>query len=164
MSKVVSFTVTIDGVEKQIKNLGQLEETLKAVKKNSKTVDFGTKDLQAYQKAQGALVAQQVKHRAEVNRLKNENLALDKTYRGQSARLINLRNRYKDLAIQNKQNTAEGRALLRNITNLDQKLKGIDASVGQYQRNVGNYFGAFQRFGGQLTRLLGEHPRLRARE
>ena len=74
MSKVVSFTVTINGVEKQIKNLDQLEQTLKAVKKNSKSVDFGTNELKSYQKAQGALVAQQVRHRAEVNRLKNENI------------------------------------------------------------------------------------------
>ncbi len=56
-----------------------------------------------------------------------------------SKELNNNRKAYKDLAVQNKENTAEGQALLKNITELDKKLKDVDATVGQHQRNVGNY-------------------------
>lgn len=60
-------------------------------------------------------------------------------YSQESARLNELRKRYKDLAVQNKENTAEARKLLNEIGALDTKLKRIDATVGQHQRNVGNY-------------------------
>lgn len=64
---------------------------------------------------------------------------LNSAYKQESARLNKLRNDYKDLAVQNKTNTKEARAMLQEITKLDAKLKSIDATVGQNQRSVGNY-------------------------
>ena len=63
-------------------------------------------------------------------------------YKQKSKQLNDLRNEYKNLAAQNKQNTAEAKALLTQVTALDQELKSIDATVGQHQRNVGNYSSA----------------------
>jgi myosin heavy subunit len=63
-------------------------------------------------------------------------------YKQKSALLNNLRNEYKNLAAQNKQNTAEAQALLTQVSALDKELKTIDATVGQHQRNVGNYSSA----------------------
>jgi hypothetical protein len=60
-------------------------------------------------------------------------------YQKESRRLTELRNRYKDLAIAEKENTAEAKALLKEVVALDKKLKDLDASVGQNQRSVGNY-------------------------
>lgn len=60
-------------------------------------------------------------------------------YAQQSKRLNELRRAYKDLAIQEKENTAEAQKLISEITELDAKLKKVDATVGQHQRNVGNY-------------------------
>ena len=73
------------------------------------------------------------------NRQTRETEKLNSAYKQESARLNELRNNYKNLAIQNQQNTKEGKALLKTITELDTKLKKIDASVGQNQRSVGNY-------------------------
>lgn len=64
---------------------------------------------------------------------------LNSAYKQESARLNKLRNDYKDLAVQNKTNTKEARAMLQEITKLDAKLKSVDATVGQNQRSVGNY-------------------------
>jgi TP901 family phage tail tape measure protein len=72
-------------------------------------------------------------------RQRRETEKLNSAYKQESARLNELRNNYKNLAIQNQQNTKEGKALLKTITELDAKLKKIDASVGQNQRSVGNY-------------------------
>ena len=53
-----------------------------------------------------------------------------------------LRNQYKALS-ETERNSTTGQAILQNITKLDTELKDIDESMGQYQRNVGNYKQAF---------------------
>ena len=60
-------------------------------------------------------------------------------YEKQSIKLNILRTSYKNLAVQGKENTREARNLKREIDGLDKSLKKVDASVGQHQRNVGNY-------------------------
>ena len=85
----------------------------------------------------------------------NENNA----YTKQSKELNTLRNQYKNLAAQNQSNTKEAKALLAEITKLDAKLKGIDKTVGQSQRNVGNYTSALDRLKGVgigVTNVLGQ--------
>ena len=70
-----------------------------------------------------------------------------------SAELNKARKAYKDLAVTNQENTTEGKELLATITQLDQKLKAVDATVGQHQRNVGNYEGATKSLKLQLREL-----------
>ena len=80
-------------------------------------------------------------------------------YSQQSKQLNTLRNQYKNLAAQNKSNTKEARALLKEITKLDTKLKGIDRTVGQAQRNVGAYeraLGGLRGVGMGVTNMLGK--------
>jgi len=91
----------------------------------------------------------EAKAREKVSR---ETAKQNSAYSQESARLNELRKRYKDLAVQNKENTAEARNLLTQITALDGKLKQIDATVGQHQRNVGNYQQAL----GKLSGFLGQ--------
>jgi TP901 family phage tail tape measure protein len=76
-------------------------------------------------------------------------------YQQESKRLNEMRKEYKDLALQEQQNTATARALLKEITALDGKLKQVDATVGQHQRNVGNYDGAISKLKGGLRGVTG---------
>jgi TP901 family phage tail tape measure protein len=76
-------------------------------------------------------------------------------YAQESKRLNEMRKEYKDLALQEQQNTATARALLKEITALDGKLKQVDATVGQHQRNVGNYDGAIGKLKGGLKGVTG---------
>ena len=78
-------------------------------------------------------------------------LGLTNAYQQESKKLNDLRNKYKNLAVQNKENTKVGQAYLKQITKLDKKLKDIDKSVGQNFRSVGDYKGAI----GTLTPVLG---------
>lgn len=73
-----------------------------------------------------------------------------------SRELNEARKAYKDLAVTNKQNTTEGRDLLDTITKLDTQLKSVDATVGQHQRNVGNYEGATKSLKLELRELITE--------
>ena len=70
-----------------------------------------------------------------------------------SAELNKARKAYKDLAVTNQENTAEGKELLATVTQLDAQLKKVDATVGQHQRNVGNYEGATKSLKLQLREL-----------
>lgn len=86
--------------------------------------------------------------------LNNETQKSTSAYKEQSKLLNKLRNDYKDLAVQEKTNTKEAKDLLAQITKLDNKLKGVDASVGQYQRNVGNYGSAWEGLKGKWKSLV----------
>ena len=67
------------------------------------------------------------------------NKGLTGEYDKQSRRLNELRKKYKNLAVAGKENTAEAKKLIIEVTELDEKLKAVDKSVGQTQRSVGNY-------------------------
>lgn len=60
-------------------------------------------------------------------------------YQKQSKRLNELRNEYKSLRLETGKSTDETEALREEIQKLDKTLKDVDAEVGQFQRNVGNY-------------------------
>ncbi len=81
---------------------------------------------------------------------------LNSLYAQESKRLNELRKKYKDMALAEKESSKEAKVLLKEITALDSKLKRVDASVGQFQRNVGNYAGAIAGFGRQIRGLGGE--------
>ena len=82
--------------------------------------------------------------RKQAKELAKEELGLNSEYSKQSKTLNDLRKQYKELALTNKGNTQEAKALLQQVTQLDKKLKDVDATVGQHQRNVGNYSDALR--------------------
>lgn len=65
------------------------------------------------------------------------------SYNDLNNQLKALRQQYKALS-ETERNSTTGQSILVNINKLDTQLKDIDASMGQYQRNVGNYKGAFE--------------------
>ena len=73
-----------------------------------------------------------------------------------SKQLNEARKAYKDLAVTNQTNTQEAQDLLKTITALDKQLKEVDATVGQHQRNVGNYEGATRNLKTELRQLVKE--------
>lgn len=73
-----------------------------------------------------------------------------------SKQLRDAQKAYKDLAVTNQANTQEAKDLLQTITKLDKQLKEVDATVGQHQRNVGNYEGATRNLKVELRQLVRE--------
>ena len=61
------------------------------------------------------------------------------SYRALNQELVNLRNEYKNLSEAERNNAEVGGAMLSRIQELDTELKSIDATMGNYQRNVGHY-------------------------
>lgn len=113
----------------------------------------------ATQQAQTKLLIEEEKlKQAALRTAKAENATKEKTlslYQQESRKLNDLRNAYKNLAVQNKGNTKEAKALLAQIVPLDAKLKAIDQTVGQSQRNVGNYGNALGSLKLKFSQLAG---------
>jgi TP901 family phage tail tape measure protein len=121
--------------------------------------EFNAKQAEAQKTmlATAKLEEQNIKLLQQKERLKQQELRTQKlanqeskktltAYQQESKALTEMRNRYKDLAVQKmkgvkltKQEQAEFRRLLPQIRQTDEALKKIDASAGQFQRNVGNY-------------------------
>jgi|GEM_PF-2597372 len=159
--QVVGFEIVIDGLGRSIETATELKRAIafvnEEIKKTSdvqelKKLEAKLIDLKAAQMEVNKVVREQIKTRNE------EITATDKAngaYRKLSKELNDQRNRYKDLAAAEQDTSQEARDLLVSITALDKKLKGIDASVGQFQRNVGGYTEALSNFFPKLGGTIG---------
>lgn len=68
------------------------------------------------------------------------------------AQLAQLKQEYRGLSAAQREG-AEGQALLKSIADLDSEVKKLDASMGDHQRNVGNYQSALQGLNGGAARV-----------
>lgn len=75
----------------------------------------------------------------EARRTEKSQRFLSSAYKQQSKELNDLIERYRQLALTNRENGVVGRGLLQNIREQDARLKSLDAQVGRNQRNVGAY-------------------------
>lgn len=159
--KVIGFKIQIEGLAGTIETATQLKRQiaeLNAELKKTADVDEIKKlekkliDLKAAQSLVNDVTREQVKLRKE------EIAGIDKSqgaYRKLSKELNDQRNRYKDLAAAEQESSQEAQDLLVSINALDKRLKGIDATVGQFQRSVGGYTEALGQFFPKLGGTIG---------
>lgn len=144
--------------------------------KLNKSLDDSVKTIKEYTAAQEAVKQseielakirqQQAKAVQEEEKAKQQQIRTDKLqnaqkekqislYQKESQKLNELRKAYKELALAGRENGVVAKGLIQDIQQLDAKLKKVDASVGQFQRNVGNYTGALDTFRTGVTNILG---------
>lgn len=146
-------------IKKLNDELEKAQKTITELNNANKAATQGEIELAKIRQAQAK--ALQEEEKAAQQKLRTEKLAnseKQKTltlYQQESKTLNDLRNRYKDLALAGRENGIVAKGLLQDITKLDAKLKNVDASVGQFQRNVGNYTSALDSFKGSATNILG---------
>ena len=160
--KVIGFKIQIEGLAGTIETATQLKRQIADINaelKKTADVDEIKKlekklvDLKAAQSLVNDVTREQIKLRKE------EIAGIDKSegaYRRLSKELNDQRKRYKDLAAAEQASSQEARDLIVSIGQLDKKLKGIDANVGQFQRNVGGYTEALSNFFPKLSGTLGQ--------
>ncbi len=139
LEKTNKKLVELEKVEKAVA-VGELE-LAKIRQQNAKAIQEEEKAAQQKLRTDKAASAQRGKELTE--------------YQKQSKALNDLRNSYKELAVAGRENGKVAKGLLQDITKLDTKLKQIDKTVGQNQRNVGNYSSAFEKFGSITNNILG---------
>jgi len=161
MAKVLGFSINIEGTERAVETAEELRRAIADVNKElKKTGDVDEikrleKELIALKGSQqdvNAQIREEIKlRRIELNAVDDASGSYEKL----SRTLNEQRKRYKDLAAAGKQFTNEAIDLRTEITTLDQRLKQIDASVGQFQRNVGGYTEALAQFFPRVTQSIG---------
>ena len=124
--------------------ISDLKDALLNVDKASEDYDKGLK-----------LLREDQQRLNEVNALTKKSVdALPGSYYALNAELVQTRKNYKELTAEERDNVEKGGAMLKRIQELDTQLKALDADMGQYQRNVGNYESAFNNFGDTLTKTF----------
>lgn len=124
-------------------------EKLNAVQKERIRLQEKLNTLETQEYQANEKLKQQIKERTAQKAAENSE------YKKLSLSLSENIKKYKDLAAAEKATTAEGKKLLQTIQDQDKKIKQIDASVGQHQRNVGNYTSALKGLGRQFLGALG---------
>jgi hypothetical protein len=143
-NKIQKQSIEIQKLQEQVK-----QQAIKSEKEQERLQQERIKTQKAESQEKSRLAAESAK---AVKASENE----ASSYARLSKELNNARKAYKDLAVQNQENTAEGQQLLRQVQDLDSQLKKVDATVGQHQRNVGNYEGATKNLKTELRALTKE--------
>jgi hypothetical protein len=116
-------------------------------------------------KAENDLNQQKARSEAITNKLTRSEQMLQSAYSRVNGWLGKLRSEYRDLAIKKELNgklTDKEITRMQNIevrmTSYDNALKKVDASMGNHQRNVGNYAMAYNGLGNSVNQLSREMP------
>ncbi len=145
--KVIYFKMEVDGIETTFRSAGELKKELKAVKDAMKDAN-GDEFLELEKKSlklRASLKDVEAEQRSIIKALQASETGME-SYDRLSYSLGELRNAYRQLSKEERQNADVGGELLKSINRLDTELKEIDATMGNFQRNVGNYKSAFDGF------------------
>lgn len=141
----------------------QITELTKAQKELKKQYDAGKVSAEdyavaneTYAKGLALLKGEYKTLTAEATKNISVNASLGTSYNEIASRVAQLQKQYKALSASQRE-SAEGKALLKNIADQKQALKDIDYTMGDFQRNVGNYpnamAGAFSPLDGILQNV-----------
>jgi hypothetical protein len=116
-------------------------------------------------KAENDLTKQKERSEAITQKMTRSEQMLQSAYSRVNGWLGKLRNEYRDLAIKKELNGKLTDDEIRRMTNIegrmqsyDNALKKVDASMGNHQRNVGNYAMAYNGLGNSVNQLTREMP------
>ena len=126
---VLNFKIT--GTE----TVGEIKNHLKDLKK---VLNDTTKGSEEYKESVKGIAETQRVLTGVMNETKFSVDYAKGSYNALNQELVNTRRAYKELS-EEERNSASGQEMLQKIQNLDSELKSLDATIGQYQRNVGHY-------------------------
>ena len=155
----------IQAVVEQQKAIDGLKATISDLKKQQKEIDTTTKEgAKAYDENAKMIVVNEAQLKT-LNQTMNANKRIVEAnsagtneqtgaYQRLSQQYTALAQKAKDMAVVYGTNSQATIKAQQEAKNLSDRLKEIDASVGQNQRNVGNYSGALEDFKGSLLTLI----------
>lgn len=164
-------------VGKSAEDLANVRSRMDALKDAQRRLKTEMKELQAVQLKNGQMNAEDAKTLAELNRQYADNAAelkqltaQEKVYTSQiqiatqndrqygdsiielGAQLAQLKQQYRSLSAAQRESDA-GKAMQKQIADLDAQVKQFDASLGDHQRNVGNYTSALLGLNGNVAKV-----------
>ena len=144
--QVIGFSIQINGVQTAIANQQQLTAQIAASRAALATLPIGSQAYNDMSASVGRLTNAQRTMRDAARQAQQQSVieaeSGSRSYRSMSTELNLLRERFRSFS-EAERNSNIGRQTLQNIQGLDRELRQLDANMGQYQRNVGNYASAF---------------------
>lgn len=120
-----------ESTEKSINSVKDLKQEIADLRDRLVTLDKGSDD---YKATVQELIDAQVKLKEVMNAGKNETQAAEGSYNALSQRMSALKQVWKEAT-----DEATRDEIGKQIAEINAQLKGMDASIGNFQRNVGNY-------------------------
>ena len=156
VARMQELKAGIDATNARIKQITKdYDEGRMAVDDYNQELQENLEELQKLRTEQGDV-------RSSLNASTKALLSAKGSYVEMSQTLGQLRNAYRQLSKEQREG-AFGTEMLNNIRRMDKELKAIDASMGNFQRNVGNYASAAKGFtplNFQVQQLARELPSL----
>jgi len=154
MAEVIAFEIQINGIQTVVSNVEQLNQAVRQTQTAFRNATFGTPERAALQTQLNQLTAAQTQLNQQQRAAAAATGLAVGSYRAMNLELGQLRTRYRDLSAEDRNGTI-GQNLQRQIQGLNTELVRLDAGIGNYQRNVGNYASAFKGLGGVFANVLG---------
>lgn len=156
MAKVIGLSIEIDGLSDITKQVVGLEQELKQLNTELKNVEVGSDayiDLRNQVAATKEQLSQAKKEQKDFVKSAEATKEAEGSYYALNQQLVDLKKQYKSLSAAERE-SAKGTELQSKIKALDTELKDIDGSIGQFQRNVGNYPKTFAIINRSLIRSI----------
>lgn len=145
----IKRVITIES-SKSLNTLNNLNARIKELKGTMGDLDITTEEYR--QVSEEVTQLENVKR----NAIRGVTAAVEGSYNAYSKELSILQKHRKTL----NENTQEYRDMTKRVAELQQKLKDMDADVGVYSRNVGNYSSAFDGLQGSVDNAAKKLPQL----
>lgn len=170
-AEILNTVISYDNKAKELNerlsiNKTKLDEIRRELSNLSKELSKGTISQQEYLRIvsdltikERDLVQQNKQYTSLLNAHSKAMVSTSGSYNEMSAAVVQLENRFRNLSEAQRQGD-QGVGLIKQIKKLKDELKAIDAQMGNYQRNVGNYTSHWNGLNASVQQLARELPSL----
>ena len=150
----LEIKVTTPGLDESITTVKELKQHISELRDKLITTSYGTTEWDATVQE----LTTSVNKLTQVQKAEKDQVSLNEgSYKSIEAKMKELTQVYKTMAVVTEEDRQKQIALAVEINDLNDQLKGLDAAIGNHQREVGNYKAAFEGLKGsfEITKEAG---------
>ena len=137
----LEIKVTTPGLDESITTVKELKQHISELRDKLITTSYGTTEWDATVQE----LTTSVNKLTQVQKAEKDQVSLNEgSYKSIEAKMKELTQVYKTMAVVTEEDRQKQIALAVEINDLNDQLKGLDAAIGNHQREVGNYKAAFE--------------------
>ena len=151
----LEIKVTTPGLDESITTVKELKQHISELRDKLITTSYGTTEWDATVQD----LTTSVNKLTQVQKAEKDQVSLNEgSYKSIEAKMKELTQVYKTMAVVTEEDRQKQIALAVEINDLNDQLKGLDAAIGNHQREVGNYKAAFEGLKGsfEITTEAGQ--------
>ena len=151
----LEIKVTTPGLDESITTVKELKQHISELRDKLITTSYGTTEWDATVQE----LTTSVNKLTQVQKAEKDQVSLNEgSYKSIESKMKELTQVYKTMAVVTEEDRQKQIALAVEINDLNDQLKGLDAAIGNHQREVGNYKAAFEGLKGsfEITKEAGE--------